>query len=409
MSFRTGGWAADISRGAHLLMHTVRAARWRGKRPAGQLGESPCQRAMEVILGVSVMTWKTWTAATKQLSNLSHGCPSSQQLFGDPLVGNAPIGVRESLWNPQPLQPGLISVAGRREGMGCGDRQLVGARPWQRSGSGESAGEAPYWFSGGLYERSTIGRQANLRVQESHPGSVPVVLASEGFLVGEPGQPSQMTPVGAAQVASVSVGQLPGDHGGYGRFQADRTDLNPSLEMAGAGLEHYAGLMPADAHLFQRGRISVVQIEEDIAGVPVVRIGLHVYVTALTVANAQESNSRLLAQLSGGPEPFARECRSGGVVNQRNQVEILGHRRELPPDGEQREEQTTINHKCCRRSDSPYNALMVRPRGRKIKQLAVNRECQNSGLSQKRAQPRCRWKRESGTRCGLSSKLMPPR
>ena len=158
--------------------------------------------------------------------------------------------------------------------------------------------------------------------------------------------------------------------------------------MAGAGLEHYAGLMPADAHPFQRGRISVVQIEEDIAGVPVVRIGLHVYVTALTVANAQESNSRLLAQLSGGPEPFARECRSGGVVNQPNQVEILGHRRELPPDGEQGEEQTTINHKCCRRSDSPYNALMVRPRGRNVKQLAVNRECQNSGLSQKRAQPK---------------------
>jgi len=60
----------------------------------------------------------------------------------------------------------------------------------------------------------------------------------------------------------------------------------------------------------------------------------------------------------------------------------------VPSNAAQGEKQTTIKHKCCRRSDSPYNALMVRPRGRKAKQLAGNRECQNSGLSQKRAQPK---------------------
>jgi hypothetical protein len=65
----------------------------------------------------------------------------------------------------------------------------------------------------------------------------------------------------------------------------------------------------------------------------------------------------------------------------------MWHRGELSSNAAQGEEQTTIKHKCCRRSDSPYNALMVRPRGRKAKQLAANRECQNSGLSQKRAQP----------------------
>jgi len=77
-------------------------------------------------------------------------------------------------------------------------------------------------------------------------------------------------------------------------------------------------------------------------------------------------------------------------VNQPNQIEIMWHRGELSSNAAQGEEQTTIKHKCCRRSDSPYNALMVRPRGRKAKQLAANRECQNSGLSQKRAQPSCR-------------------
>jgi hypothetical protein len=71
----------------------------------------------------------------------------------------------------------------------------------------------------------------------------------------------------------------------------------------------------------------------------------------------------------------------------------MWHRGELSSNAAQGEEQTTIKHKCCRRSDSPYNALMVRPRRRKAKQLAANRECQNSGLSQKSAQPRAQPKR----------------
>jgi hypothetical protein len=172
-----------------------------------------------------------------------------------------------------------------------------------------------------------------------------------------------------------------------GRFQADSTDLNPSLEMAGAGLEHDTGLMPIDSHPFERGGIGVVQIQQDVAGVLVVSIRLNVYVTALTIANVQESYGRLLAQLGGGPEAFARECRSGGVVNQSHQIDIVGHRRELSPDGVQREEQATIKHKHkCRRSNSPYNALMLYPRGRRRKSNVGNGRCQNSGLSQKRAQ-----------------------
>src|SRR5271167_948403 len=249
MNFRTERWAAaQASGGSYLLMHTVRAARGRRKRSAGQLAKSPCQRAAQVILGVSVMTGKTRTAATKQICNGSHGCPPSQQLFSDPLVGNAPIGVRKSVWNPQPPQPSLVNVGGLRGGTGYRDHQVAGERTRQRPGSGNGAGGAPYLSLGGLYQQSTLGRQANLRVQDSHPRSVPVALTPEKFLVGEPGQSSQMTPVGAGQVTSISVGQLPGDRGGRGRFQADSTDLNPSLEMAGAGLEHHTGLMPVDSH-----------------------------------------------------------------------------------------------------------------------------------------------------------------
>ncbi|HVN83113.1 MAG TPA: hypothetical protein VMW38_29285 [Terriglobia bacterium] len=369
-------------------MHTVRAARRRGKSVAGQLAKGACERATQVILGIGVTTGKARAAPTQQLRDGRYGYSLSQQLLSDPLVGNTPIGVRKSLWNPQPLQPSLIDVAGRRGGTRCGDHPFAGERTWQRSGSGDGGG-ASYLSLGGLDQQRAVGSQPNLRLHDLHPGGVSVALTPEGFLISEPGQPSQMTPVGAGQVATIDKGQPSGDGGGYGRFQADRTDLNPGLEVAGAGLEHHARLMAIGTHQFECGRVGVVQIQQDVPGIPVVSIRLNVHVTAFTIANAQESYRRLLAQLGGRPESFAWECSSGGVVNQSNQIEIMRHRRELSSNAAQREEQATIKHKCCRRSDSPYNALMVRPRGRKTKQLAANRECQNSGLSQKRAQPRC--------------------
>jgi hypothetical protein len=91
-------------------MHTVPAARRRGKSVAGQLTKGSYERAAQVILGVSVTTGKAWAAATQQLRDSRYGCSLSQQLLSDPLVGNTPIGVWESLWNPQPLQPGLVDV-----------------------------------------------------------------------------------------------------------------------------------------------------------------------------------------------------------------------------------------------------------------------------------------------------------
>jgi hypothetical protein len=379
---RTGGLAAEVSGGGARLMHTVRAACRRGKSVAGQLAKGTCERATQVILGIGVTTGKARAAPTQQLRDVRYGCSLSQQFLSDPLVGNTPIGVRKSLWNPQPLQPGPVDVAGRR-GTGC--HAFAGERTWQRSGSGDGGG-ASYLSLGGLDQQRAVGSQPNLRLHDLHPGGVSIALAPEGFLIGEPSQPSQMTPVSASQVAAIDMSQLSGDDGGYRRFQADRTDLNPSLEVAGTGLEHHARLMTIGSHQFECSHVCVVQIQEDVPGIPAVSIGLNVHVTAFTIANAQESYGRFLAQLGGRPQPFTWECGSGGVVNQSNQIEILWHRGELSSNAANGEEQPTIKHKCCRRSDSPYNALMVRPRGRTAKQLAANRECQNSGLSQKGAQ-----------------------
>src|SRR6516225_1570776 len=171
MNFRTGR-PAQVSRSSPLLRHTVCAPQRRGKRSAGQLGESSCQRATQVILGVSVMTRKTRTAVTKQVRDSSYGCPSSQQLFGDPLVGNTPIRLGESLWNSQPLQPSLVQVGSLRGGTGCGPHWLAGERSGRRCSRG--GGAAPYLSLSSLYQRCAIGRQADLCVPESHPGSMSV-------------------------------------------------------------------------------------------------------------------------------------------------------------------------------------------------------------------------------------------
>ena len=179
MNCKTAGWAAQMSPGSRILIHTVRAWHGRGKRPSGELAKSPCQGAVQVIPGIRVRAGKTWAAATKQICHPIHGCPSSQQLFSDPLVGDAPIGARESLWNPQPLQPSLVNGGGLHGGAGRRDHPLAGAWP----GSGDGAGSAAYLLFRGFYQHSPAARQARLSVQEPHPGSVPVALAPEGFLV----------------------------------------------------------------------------------------------------------------------------------------------------------------------------------------------------------------------------------
>ena len=100
--------------------HTGGAGRW--KSFAAQFAESPCQGAMEVIFGVSVATGKLRASTTEQGGNFSHRDTPLQQRFGDPLIGDAPVSLGESLGNAEPLQPSLID--------GTGSRAVAG-RDWQ--------------------------------------------------------------------------------------------------------------------------------------------------------------------------------------------------------------------------------------------------------------------------------------
>src|SRR5436189_3214478 len=123
--------------------------------------------------------------------------------------------------------------------------------------------------------------------------------------------------------------------------------------MARAGLEYDTGVMSIGPHALDDCRVGAVEIDQDVAGISALGVGLYVDVTTLAVANAQKSHGGGVSQLSGRPKPFTRERPSGGVVNQTDQIEFVGHRRKLTADGLQSDNEsdrksTRLNssHRC---------------------------------------------------------------
>jgi hypothetical protein len=80
------------------------------------------------------------------------------------------------------------------------------------------------------------------------------------------------------------------------------TDLHPSLPMAGAGLEHHTRFMAVGAHRRQHHGIGLIQVDQDIAGVPILSIRVEVNVAALAIAHPQKTNGRQVRQLCGRPQ-----------------------------------------------------------------------------------------------------------
>src|SRR5215510_3333210 len=103
----------------------------------------------------------------------------------------------------------------------------------------------------GLKQKEGVGGQARLSVQQFDPRRETAGLTACGFLVGEAGQPSAMTPLGAGAICAVQMGQLSGDGGSDIRLERSQADTNPSLQMAGAGEQDGTGWMAIGAHLVE--------------------------------------------------------------------------------------------------------------------------------------------------------------
>src|ERR1039457_1797705 len=98
------------------------------KRSAGQLGNGPRQRALQVILGVRVAAGELRAGLPQDgLYGLSGG-PLAQQFFGDPEVGDAPIRVGKALGNTKTVQPACIDDGGIFPGPGRRKRTARGGQ-----------------------------------------------------------------------------------------------------------------------------------------------------------------------------------------------------------------------------------------------------------------------------------------
>ena len=224
---------------------------------------------------MGVLSRKPRTAAAQDGDDLWSGSSAEEQFLGDPFIGDAPVGLWETFENPQSVQPTGIDVR-RIGGNGArGTSQLVG--PDASSEAGRETASAPRTAQtvlGHFQQSGALRSQAGAGVQHLHPGSVAAPVTSLRFLIGEAGQAAQMTPIGAGQVTAVEVGQLFADLAGNGSFDGCRTDVHPSLEIAGTGLQYHTGFVTSGPHSLDDSRVVAIQIDEDVAGIAILRVGV---------------------------------------------------------------------------------------------------------------------------------------
>jgi len=304
------------------------------------------KRASEIVLGLGVTARKAGTTEPQDGLDLGGRYTATEQLFGDPEVGGAPIGVGEASRDAQAVEEALIDGGGGR-GPDGGDhrrRRGLGLASGLVARGGDGLGER--WREpalSGLDQRDAVGCPLRLGVEESDPGSVAAGLAAGWFLIGEASQSSQMAPVGAGRVAAIEVCQVLADGGGQGGRERGLAEANPGLEMTGTGLHDDAGLVSVGAHSLQRAGGGSVQIQQDVAGVLFLGIGSDVDVKSFAVTEAQEADHGTTGKLERGPKRLCGEGLSCLGMNQSEQKEVIGHGRELSANGLQGDEESALH------------------------------------------------------------------
>lgn len=319
-------------------MIVAHSALWSGKSCAGD-------SAPQVAIRVPVAAGKMRAGEPKDSFDLRRELALREQVPGDPQIHDAPVGLRKARKN----MPSFHTTSVDRDGFfGADGARLCGCR-----GNPEVRGRRPQWWCtlpDELQQRLGARRQAHTGMDEFHPGSVPARCASSRLLIGETGEPSQVTPIGAGQIATIGKRQQPASRSRHRRVQRRGAEVNPSLQMrnartmAGAGLQHHTRVMSVGAHDLHDHRISTIQVDENIARVLVSGVGLDVYVASLAVADAQKPDGSRTHQLGRRPKSLSGKRTTCLVVNQTDQIQLVGHRRELATDGLPSQEKSTVVH-----------------------------------------------------------------
>ena len=309
------------------------------RRPhSGAWGGKCCARhcALQVVVRIGVAAGKMGTGEAQDGLDLNSGAALQEQVLGNPKIYDAPVRLRKAFPNMPSLHAILVNRGGFR---GAGWRTISGG-PVNR----ERRGRRLHRLPDGVQQRFAAGRQSRTGVDKFHPGGVAVQGTSCRFLIGESGEPSQVTPVSAGRIASIGPRQPLAGSGGHRRIQRENTEANPGLQMVRAGLQHDTRIMPIGAHLRDHARPRNIQIDENIACVLLSTVGLKIHIATFQVASAQKPNRGRVRQLLGGPEPFARKGPTGLVVNQTDEVQLVWHRRELSSNTLQSDPESAVLH-----------------------------------------------------------------
>ena len=333
--------------------------------------------ATQVVLGVGVTTGKVRAGESENVGDLRGGCALRQQVTGDPEIDDAPIGRGKTLANAPTPHAGTVEIRG------AGDRQ-VGAQKMVWSRRARRQVRVQRAGVGSRVQQSVgKGRQTGMGIQDPDPRSVAVESAAGGLLIGEPGEPAEMTPAGAGRIATVSAGQPlagSGCHGGRERF---RTDADPRLQVARASLYDDAGSMSIGVHAFHHRWMGGIEVDENIARVSASSIGAEVDVASLTVAGPKKADGLTVQQLGCCPKPFAWEGTPALGVNQPNQVQFIRHGRQLPRNGLPCKKKTPVVHEG---SPPRQPGSVCHDIGSLAENFAANGSVSNHSLSQKARQ-----------------------
>jgi hypothetical protein len=305
-------------------------------------GKSARNGAPEIAGGIAVTAWKSGTTQLQYLLSVGGRHASCQQRACDPQIHDAPVRLWKALRDVPAPHPALIDLDGL-----CRARARGSSRLFRRWGGGreiESVAALADVGASVLQEALGMARQSGSGMHHFHPWRAAVRIAAVRLLIGETGQPAQVPPIGAGNVAPIEARQMPTHGGSQSRLHRGSADVDPSLPVTGTGLEHGARLMAVSAHGSYRRGIRFIQVDQDVAGIVVPGIRVDVHVASLTVAPAQKADDSEGCQLSGGPEPFSGKRPLGRIMDQANEVKITRYGCQLAADGLYGERKARVEH-----------------------------------------------------------------
>jgi len=320
---------------------------WRGSgggmnrtHRAGSRKSRSCQSASQIVLGIAMMAREIWTSQTEDSFHLSRRYVHGKQFSREPQIDDAPVNLWKAFLNMPTFHPASINPRGslRRH------RRFMVDVQSRMDSVRRSCGMLCHGLHGRTQQILGGAGQDGTSFDDFDPRSRTESRTSFKLLISEARQSSHVAPVGTGEVASVGLSQLLTDDRGYGRLQGSGADMNPSLEMARAGLEHHTRLMAMGSHSGQHIGRGMIQVKENIAGVAILGIGEKIDVKALKVACAQEAQHRSPHQMSHIPHSFTRARPSCGAVDQANEIELIRHRRQLAAHCMRGDEESAIRH-----------------------------------------------------------------